>query len=168
MEKLKISIINGIEIIAVKNENNKVFVPIKPMCEALGISFPSQRTQINDHPILASTVLLCNTVGADGKEREMFCLPYTEAHGWLLTISPKNVSESSREKLITYLRECYEVISNYFDLPLQKRQEADRKEKELTDQITEIKAREKELRSARIKAEAELQKHRDSRLKDIP
>ena len=168
MERIKISIINGVEIIAVKDEGNNIFVPVKPLCEAIGISFATQRIQINDHPILASTVSLCNTVGADGKDREMFCLPYESAHGWLLTINPKNVSENARENVIQYLRECYKALAEHFSKPLQERLEADRKEKELSDTIADCKTKEKELRTIRLKAESELQKSRDSRLKDIP
>ncbi len=174
MEKLKISIINGVEIIAVKDENNKIFVPVKPICEAIGIRFETQYAKIQEHFLLSPALTIKETTGADGKTREMVCLPFTQTHGWLVTINPKNVSEGAREKVAEYLEQCYKVLGNFFEAPLQEREEYDRKEKELVDKVNECKAhdkeckdRQKESRSALIKAEAELQKHRDSRLKDI-
>lgn len=168
MDKLKISIINGVELIAVRDEDGNVFVPVKPICEAIGVRFDTQFAKLQEHPILASTIALRATVGFDGKEREMVCLPLEFVYGWIFTINPKNVSESARANVIKYQMECYKALYFYFSVPLRERQEADRKEKELTDRIAEYKAKEKEFRTIRMKAEAELQSSREQRLKDIP
>lgn len=50
MKKL-ISIVNGVEISAVF-ENGEIYVPVKPICEAVGIDAKAQRDKINEHPIL--------------------------------------------------------------------------------------------------------------------
>ena len=168
MDKLKITIINGVELIAVREEDGSIFVPVKPVCEAIGVRFDTQYAKIQEHPILSPTIALRAMVGADEKGREMVCLPLEFVYGWIFTINPKNVAETARENVSRYQRECYKALYNYFSAPLKERQEADRKEKELTDRIAEYKAKEKEFRTIRMKAEAELQSSRENRLKDIP
>lgn len=92
----------------------KKLVPIKPICEALGIDIESQRKKIKEHPILSSTAVLSTVVASDGKAREMYCIPFEFVFGWLFTINPANVKEESKESLIKYQQECYHVLYEYF------------------------------------------------------
>ena len=96
MERQLISTINSIDIYAVKDENANFFVPVKPICEAIGIDHSAQVQRIKRHYILDSTVVTLTTVGADGKDREMLCLPLEFVYGWLFTIDANLVSESNR------------------------------------------------------------------------
>lgn len=48
------------------------FIALKPMCEALGISFASQRVKLTEKSW--ATMSKIDTVGADGKTREMTAL----------------------------------------------------------------------------------------------
>ena len=106
MERQLISTINSIDIYAVKDENANFFVPVKPICEAIGIDHSAQVQRIKRHYILDSTVVTLTTVGADGKDREMLCLPLEFVYGWLFTIDANLVSESNRENVARYQREC--------------------------------------------------------------
>lgn len=71
MDKQVITTINGIEISAVRDENNNFFVPVKPICDAIGVNYESQYAKLKDHEILASTIVLSTMVASDGKQREM-------------------------------------------------------------------------------------------------
>ncbi|MCM1310854.1 MAG: phage antirepressor N-terminal domain-containing protein [Bacteroides sp.] len=69
----KITIINGIEIIAITIEG-ETFVPVKPICEAIGVNYTSQLEKLqNDTTFAQSTVPLKGIVAADGKERGLLC-----------------------------------------------------------------------------------------------
>lgn len=57
------------------SENADKFVPIKPICSALGIDFKSQYAKLKDDDNLSSVMVLSTTTGADGKNYERFCLP---------------------------------------------------------------------------------------------
>lgn len=105
--------INNIDIVA-SNENNQVYVPIRPICEALGVNYSSQLEKIKSHPILAPVVPLRGTTGADGKQYEMMCLPLEYVFGWIFTINPNNVNSEARTELIRYQTECYHALYNYF------------------------------------------------------
>lgn len=72
METKIITRINGVDIVATSDE---LLIPVKPICEALGIAFEVQFKKIKEHPILSSTVTPGVKVAEDGKQREMFCLP---------------------------------------------------------------------------------------------
>ena len=88
----------------------KKLVPIKPICEALGIDYASQFTKIKNDEDLSSTVVLSTIVATDGKEREMVCLPMEFIFGWLFTINPKNVKPEAQEAVRTYRMQCYHVL----------------------------------------------------------
>lgn len=112
METKTIVRVNNVDIVATSDEQK--LVPIKPVCEALGIDAEGQRQKIESHYLLGPTALLSKVVAADGKEREMFCIPFGYVFGWLLTINPGNVNEASREGLMKYQAECYRVLLKHF------------------------------------------------------
>lgn len=113
METTKtVAVVNGTKIQVI--ENGEKLVPIRPICDALGIAHQPQIEKINSDEFLSSTVMLSMTVGADGKEREMLTIPYKYIFGWLFTINPKNVNPEAKESVLKYRMECYEVLYNHF------------------------------------------------------
>jgi len=113
METKNLAKVNEVAIQLVTDNGSKL-VPIKPICEALGIDFDSQRKKLNEDDLLNSTTVLSTAVGADGKDREMLCLPLKYVFGWLFTINPKNVKEEAREAVAKYREKCYDVLYDYF------------------------------------------------------
>lgn len=107
-----VAVINKSRIIVI--ENGQKLVPIKPICEALGIDAKVQRTKISDDEILSSVGVLSTSTGSDGKQYEMFCLPYKFIFGWLFTINPKNVKEEAKELVINYKLACYNALYQSF------------------------------------------------------
>lgn len=106
--------INGTDIYAAVTEEGKVLIPVKPICQALGVASSPQIRNLKSDPILSTVVAPGITTGLDGKRYEMVCIPIEYVFGWLFTISPANVGESARESAIKYQRECYDVIFTHF------------------------------------------------------
>ncbi|WP_304238474.1 phage antirepressor N-terminal domain-containing protein [Jiulongibacter sediminis] len=104
--------VNGVDIKVIHNENK--LVPIKPICDAIGIDMESQRKKIKEDPILSSTTVLSTAVGKDGKQREMQCLPLKYIFGWLFRIDSRNVNEEAREMVLQYQMMCYDLLYDYF------------------------------------------------------
>lgn len=104
--------INNVEILVLNDPNQPV--PIKPICEALGIDDKVQRNKISEDEILSSVRVLSTSTGSDGKRYEMFCLPYEFIFGWLFSINQKNVSPDAKENVIRYKRECYHALFEHF------------------------------------------------------
>lgn len=101
-----LSVINEIKIIQLSND----LIPIKPICQALGIDEDAQRRKIYDDDFFSSTAVLSTAVGADKKEREMLCLPLPYIFSWLATINPKNVKDDAKEAVKLYRLKCSQVI----------------------------------------------------------
>lgn len=63
---------------------------------------------------MGPTGVLSTSVAADGKMREMLCLPVKYVFGWLFRIDSRNVKEEARENLLRYQNQCYDILYNYF------------------------------------------------------
>ena len=167
MENQIIAKINGSEILAVE-QDGEYFVPIKPICQALGIADRPQREKIQQDEILSSVGMLSTSTGADGKTYEMFVLPLKYVYGWLFTINPKNVSPDAKEAVTRYRRECYEVLYNHFTTSMTRTIETNKAEIALLNEINASITAEKEAKAQRRKLEQSLEKLRQERLNPQP
>lgn len=113
METKTVAKVNQVSIQLVSDSKEKL-VPIKPICEAMGIDPKVQRTKIQEDDFLSSVGVLSTSTGSDGKQYEMMCLPLEFIFGWLFTINPKNVKEEAREAVSKYRIECYRALYKHF------------------------------------------------------
>ena len=114
METRIIKRINNVDIVSTSDEQ---LVPIRPICEALGIDANGQKQRIERDEILGSTACVIHAVAADGKEREMTAIPYMYVFGWLFSIDTSRVSEEARPSVIRYKQECYRALYEHFTEP---------------------------------------------------
>lgn len=168
MSRVKISIVNGVEISAVVNETHHVFVPIKPICQALGIDDAAQRQRIKRHHILAPVEVTVTSTGADGKNYEMVCLPLEFVYGWLFTIDANLVAKDRQESVAKYQLECYEALYRHFAGSLARRIEENEAEIKALEAVNQAISREREAKAERRKAEEQLARIRASRLDPTP
>lgn len=164
MDTRIIARVNNVDIVSTSDEQK--LVPIKPICDALGIAWEAQRIKIQEHYLLSSTAMLSMVVAADGRQREMFCLPMGYVFGWLLTINPANVAESSREGLMKYQTECYKVLHDYF---MARALFVEQKQQEIDRQLTVVDEAKDNYRNAKTvlsEAEAKLKQLRSLTMDD--
>lgn len=162
-----ISKINGVDIVTV-DRDGEIFVPIKPICDAIGIDVDAQRNKLNADEFFNSTTAIITAVAADDKEREMYCIRLRDVYGWLATINPGKVAPEAREIVTRYRRECYDVLYEHFTGSMRRTIETNNAEIELLQQINSAISREKEAKSDRKKAEEALGKLRSERLNPQP
>ena len=113
MQSQFINKINGVYIVTVERDG-EIFVPIKPICDAIGINADGQRIKLRDDEFFNSTTEIISVVAADGKEREMYCIRLRDVYGWLATINSGKVAPEAREAVSRYRRECYDVLYDHF------------------------------------------------------
>jgi hypothetical protein len=101
------------EVTAVRLNSGEVYVPIRPICDNLGVTLAGQRERINRDPVLAEEVTSVS-VTLTQQAREMICLPLKFVPGWLFGINANRVKPEIRERLIRYQRECYDVLAEAF------------------------------------------------------
>lgn len=168
MSKQKITILNGVEIFAEITENGQVYIPVKPICQAIGVDPEAQRQRILRHYILGSTAFTLKAVAADEKEREMLCLPLEYIYGWLFTIDANLVAEANREKVADYQRECYDILYRHFAGSLRRRVEENEAEIAALRAVNAAILKVKDARAEQRKAEEHLAEIRKSRLDSTP
>lgn len=95
-----------------------IYIPVRPICDFLGVDWSSQRQRINRDPVLSPEFIPCvvvtTTQGQPDQRREMQCLPLDMINGWLFGINAARVKEELRDRLIQYQRECYRVLADAF------------------------------------------------------
>jgi hypothetical protein len=96
----------------------QVLVPVRPVCEVLGLDWSAQRRRINRDDVLSSVVAEMTTTARDGKRYKMLALPLEYLHGWLFGISASQVKEEFRDKITLYRRECFQALSTAFQADL--------------------------------------------------
>jgi len=104
-------------LVRVDNEL-QVLVPVRPVCDVLGINWDGQRQRIARDKVLRSTAVEITAVARDGKRRKMSALPLEYLHGWLFGIGESQVKEEYREKITLYRRECFQALSKAFQSDL--------------------------------------------------
>lgn len=107
-----------------EGERQQIYVPLRPLCDYLGVDWSAQRKRISRDPVLAEVMMsvVVTTTDNDPDSRRprtspMLCLPLDYLNGWLFGISALRVKEDIRDNLIRYQRECYRVLANAFLTP---------------------------------------------------
>lgn len=109
-----------ITVVLVDNgDSREVYVPIRQMCDLLGVSYQGQMRRINDDPVLSRyvqkvSVVFTTTASGGGGAQATNCLPLDYLNGWLFGINVKRVKEDVRERLIVYQEKCYRVLADSF------------------------------------------------------
>ena len=118
----------GDQVVAVLVESDgepQVYVPLRPICDYLGVAWSAQRLRIKRDPVLAEELrsVIVTITNRQGGDPHMSALPLKYLPGWLFGISAARVKPELREKVIRYQRECYDVLWRAFQADAIARQE---------------------------------------------
>ena len=105
--------IKGVIIRSHPDAGSSVFIPVRPMCDFLGITWPAQRRRLVSDPVLSAEVETV-VVSTEGGRQEMLCIPLDMLNGWLFSINANRVKEEIRDRVLRYQRECYRVLYEAF------------------------------------------------------
>ncbi len=95
----------------------KVYVPIRPVCTFLGVSWTGQRRRINRDAVLSEEIRSVNVTFTEPtrtRQISTLCLPLDYISGFLFGINPERTKPEIKGKLIRYQRECYKVLAEAF------------------------------------------------------
>jgi len=101
-------------------DEEKVYVPIKPVCDFLGVSWSGQRRRINRDAVLSEEIRSVNvtfTEPSRTRQISMICLPLDYISGFLFGINAARTKPEIKDKLIRYQRECYRILADAFVAP---------------------------------------------------
>jgi hypothetical protein len=158
METKTVAKINNVEIVIVRNGKN--LVPIKPICDALGLAYSSQLQKLKSDDFLSSVMLLSNTTGSDNKKYEMVCLELEFVFGWLFTINPKNVKPEIQSQVAQFRIECYRALfSNFVESP----EFLEFKQKEMDKLVEEMELARKDYKNAQTRIKQAKEKYLETK-----
>jgi P22_AR N-terminal domain/ORF6C domain len=100
----------GEELVAAILEGEGVAVPIRLVCQALGISPQKQSEILREHDALAPGLRIIR-VPISGRVQSVLAILHTHIAYWLGTILPKEVHEDARPKLVRYQTELIAVLN---------------------------------------------------------
>lgn len=104
----------GDTLSAAQGADEQIYVPIRPICEALGLTWPGQWERIKGDPVLSEAVRSVRVTLTERGARTALCLPLKFLPGWLFGIQARRVKPELRERILRYQRECYDVLWNAF------------------------------------------------------
>lgn len=82
-------------------------VPIRPICQALGIDDRAQRQKLQSHPTFGACGVMITSHDTTGRQQEMFAMPADMVMGWLCTIHPGKVAPRARDALAVFQRNLF-------------------------------------------------------------
>ncbi len=106
----------GDEITAVliEDDDPQVYVPLRPICEYLGLTWQGQHDRVRRDPVLSDAMRSVSVTLTEAGARTMLCLPLEYLPGWLFGISTNRVRPELQEKITRYRRECFRVLWRAF------------------------------------------------------
>ena len=105
--------IKGVRVTRSPSGRSEFFVPLRPLCDYLGITYTGQRERIERDPVLSSK-LASVIIDTAGGPQEMQCLLLDYLNGWLFGINANRINPKNRERVIRYQEECYVVLRDAF------------------------------------------------------
>ena len=97
------------------------YVPLRTLTEYLGLEWSSQYRRVQRDSVLARSIRNLTVHGADGRLRDMVCLPLDKLPGWLFGITVSKIREELAPKLERYREECFRVLWREFQADLAQR-----------------------------------------------
>jgi hypothetical protein len=98
------------------NEQEKIYIPLRTLCDYLGLAYTGQRDRIRRDPVLSEHIHQVRILRdeEEGGEQDMMCLDLKFLPGWLFGISVNRIKEELKEKIVRYQREGYDVLWEAF------------------------------------------------------
>ena len=104
---------HGDQLIAVVLPGDGVAIPLRLLCERIGLDTDAQAEKLRTHAVLAAGLRVVN-VEISGRVRSVMALIHTMLPFWLATISPEQVNAETRPKLIQYQSELADILARLF------------------------------------------------------
>jgi hypothetical protein len=105
---------NGTALVALRDNHGTIWVPLRRLCEAIGVAFTNQIKKIQSDPVMSEHIVTLPIVLSDGRTFEMECLALKYVRAWLFGINANRVKVEIRDRLLAYQREVIEVIDRAF------------------------------------------------------
>lgn len=101
-------------VITEKDGRRQVYIPVRPICDRLGLDWSAQLQRLRRDMILSKemsgVVVTPTPLSKFANPQDMICIPLEFLQGWLFGVNASRVKEEIRPTLLQYQRECYRVL----------------------------------------------------------
>jgi len=101
-------------IVAVRLPDQSIFIPVKPICDLVGVDWGGQYRRIQRDPVLSEEIRRIDVTSTRRGTQPMVCLPLDYISGFLFGLNADRVKPELRDRVIRYQRECYKVLAEAF------------------------------------------------------
>lgn len=101
------------EVVAARVETSEIYLPLRPICVALGVSWATQRRKILGDGVLMENVRTLR-VQTRGGPQNLLCMDVEAIPLWLAEIEPDRVRADLRDRLRSYKRWVKKVVYDAF------------------------------------------------------
>src|SRR6266487_2569275 len=110
MARIETVAFDGDDLIAVVLDGEGVAVPVRTICLALGLDVSNQADRLREHDVLSRGLRMVK-VPIEGRVRSVVAILHDYIPFWLGTITPNQVRDEVREKLILYQLELKDLLA---------------------------------------------------------
>lgn len=104
----------GDELYGFENDDG-VFVALKPIVEAMGLDWSAQYRRVKRDPVLSEGIAIMATPFSRGGDQECVCLKLDRVNGWLFKIDTSRIKDDDvQDRVLVYQRECSDVLYRHF------------------------------------------------------
>lgn len=134
MKKETLAVVNGVDIICFTNTEEKL-MPIKPICDALGVDYDAEIMNIQDHGF---GDMLEDFNDGEWESHGTSLLSIEFVLGWVLNVKYKNTLLESEDLCRKYIIECVNAISDYAFGTKEQRAQYEKKLLEVQAMLDEV------------------------------
>lgn len=103
----------GDRLIGVRLEHEGIAIPVREICQALGLDIDTQSARLREHEVLAQGLRMVRVRYGD-RMRSLVAILHKYIPFWLATISPHQVKEDVRPKLVRYQIELVDLLATLY------------------------------------------------------
>ena len=100
---------HGDALIAVIVDGHEVALPIRSICGALGLDTQSQSERLREHDVLSQGLRIVK-IPVGNRVQSVLAINRRYLAFWLATITPSQVNNTARSKLVSYQQELVDVL----------------------------------------------------------
>jgi len=109
----RVELLDGDEVLAVRAEDGSIYLPLRPICASLGLSYQPQRRRIQRDPALEEGMREIRLQTGGGRQATA-CMALNLIPYWLSTVEVSRVRPELQDKLTVYRRWVMERVFEAF------------------------------------------------------
>ncbi len=109
----RVELLDGDDVLAVRAEDGSIYLPLRPICASLGLSYQPQRRRIQRDPALEEGMREIRLQTGGGRQATA-CMALNLVPYWLSTVDVSRVRPELQDKLMVYRRWVIERVFEAF------------------------------------------------------